>query len=72
MLMMPLARASWLGATSSAIIPYFTGPKNELTMAKHTSAISAPIAEPRANSIAVSTATISEIALRTMVMRDFE
>ena len=38
----PLARASFSGATSSAIMPYFTGPKNALTVANAISAATVP------------------------------
>ena len=72
MLTMPLARASERRSTSSAIMPYFTGPKNALTIENATSAANAPHAEPRANSMAVKAATPSETAFRRTVIRDFE
>ena len=72
MFRMPFARESSFASTSSAIMPYFTGPKNELTVAKATSAAIAPYAEPRANPIAHIAHTASDSVLRMIVMRDFE
>ena len=53
-------------------MPYLTGPKNELTIAKATSPETAPYAEPRANSNAHSAQTASESVFKSMVMRDLE
>ena len=71
-LMMPFARASCCGSTSSAIIPYFTGPKNALTTEKAMRAAKAIHASPLAKLIAASAATANETAFKMTVICDFE